>query len=35
MYLNTCEEKDMGDIIHDKVIKNKAFGIKGGMIKIE
>lgn len=33
--MSTCEEKDMGDIINDKIVKNKSFGIKGGMPKAE
>lgn len=35
IYMNICEEKEQIDSVYDKIIRNRYFGIKGGMTKAE
>lgn len=33
--MNVCEEKEVIDAVYDKILRNRYFGIKGGMTKSE
>lgn len=33
--MNICEEKDSGDMINEKLLRNKYFGLRAGLPKVE